>query len=161
AAPVPQPSTLNIPVRMSLELAAAELDKVMLREAGVPPFNYQVEGGMEAPACGIDAGYSIVRGPVAMSGAGNALRTTFQLSYWVQGRKQVPCPGDAVAASCGIEGEPPRTANVTIDTTLAVLPDLATAVRSSVASVVPAERCILHPVGIDATDGLMQALQDA
>lgn len=159
--PKPQLSHLNIPINISLALAAAAADKEVPQSAGVDSFKHRIGGGVQAPECGVDAGYSIARGPLAMSGSGNAIRTTFELSYWLQGRKQVPCPGNFVVASCGMDGEAPRTAEVSIDTTIAVLPDLETSVQSALGPIVPGERCVLNPVGLDVTDGLMAAFADA
>jgi hypothetical protein len=159
--PKPQVSFLNIPISIPLAVVAAAADKDMPRAAGVNSFEHKIAGGAQAPECGIEAGYSITRGPLGMSASGDAIRSTFDLEYWLQGRKQMPCPGNYVVASCGVEGEPLRTAKVSIETTIAVLPDFSTNVHSSLRSIVPGDRCVLNPVGLDITDNLMTAFQDA
>lgn len=159
--PKPQVSYLNIPITMSLAVAAKAVDGEMPRSAGVDSFLHKIAGGAQAPECGIEAGYSVNRGPLEMTDSANAIRTTFVLGYWLQGRKQIPCPGQFVVASCGVEPESPRTATVSIDTTIAILPDLSASVKSSLGPTVARDRCILNPVGIDVTDNLMAAFQGA
>lgn len=159
--PRPQVSYLNIPISMPLAAAARAVDEAMPRTAGADSFEHAVAGGSQAPECGVDAGYSVTRGPVDMSGAGSTIRSTFDVGYWLQGRKQIPCPGNYVLASCGVEGESPRTARVSIDTTISILPDLSTSVLSTPGSVVPGDRCVLNPLGLDVTDNLMTVFQDA
>ena len=158
--PKPQLSYLNIAISIPLAPVAAAVDNEVPRTAGVAPFEYRVNGGANPPACGIDAGYAVARGPLVMSGSGNAIRTDMALSYWLQGRKQVPCPGDFITASCGTDAEEPRTATVSIDTAIAILPDLTASVHSNLGPIVPGNRCVLNPAGLDITDALMAGFAD-
>jgi len=156
--PRPQLSYLNIAIRVPLQGIAAAADEALPRRAGVEPFLHAIEGGASPPACGVDAGYAVGREPLGMSGSGNAIITTFDLNYWLQGRKQVPCPGDFMIASCGTDGEQPRKARVSIDTAVSIRPDLSASVTSSIGSITPGDRCVLNPIGLDVTDGLVNAL---
>jgi len=157
--PAPRLSYLNIEISLPLASMAAAADKEVPRTAGVEPFKHLIQGGANPPSCGIDAGYAIARGSLYMSGSGHTLTTEFNLGYWLQGRKQIPCPGEFMVASCGVGAERPRTAKVSIDTVVAVLPDFSTTVNSHVGSLIPGERCVLSPVGIDVTDDLVTAFQ--
>jgi hypothetical protein len=96
---------------------------------------------------------------MSASASGDAILTSVDLNYWLKGRKQVPCPGAVTTASCGTDGEPPRTAKVTINTKITVLPSLATTVNSTVESVVPGNQCVLHPIELDITDAIMTGFQ--
>ena len=158
--PKPQLSYLNIAISIPLAPVAAEIDKEVPRAVSVAPFEKQINGGAAPPACGIDAGYAVARGSLAMSGSGNVITTALNLGYWVRGRKQIPCPGDYTTASCGTDGEEPRTAKVTIDTAIVILPDLTASVHSRTRPIVPGNRCVLNPVGLDVTDALMTAAAD-
>jgi hypothetical protein len=159
--PKPELSYLNIAISVPLEPFEKAADEEVPRAVGVDPFKYQMNGGAAAPACGIDAGYSITRAPLGMSAAasGDAILTSIDLSYWLKGRKQIPCPGPVTVASCGTDGEPARTAKVAINTTITVLPSLATTVNSTLESVVPGNRCVLHPVELDITDTIMTGFE--
>ena len=159
--PKPEESYLNIAIGIPLQPIEKAADGEAPRAVGVDPFKYQVNGGAAPPACGIDAGYSITRAPLAMSGSGEVITTSVDLSYWLKGRKQVPCPGPVTTASCGTDGEPPRTANVSINTTITILPDLSTSVHSSLGPVVPGNRCVLHPLELDVTDDVVRGFDTA
>lgn len=158
--PQPRLSYLNIAIHIPLDSLAVAVDRELPRLAGVEPFQQMIDGGSNPPACGVDAGYSVGRGPLGMSGSGSSISTGFELKYWLQGRKQLPCPGDFMIASCGTDGEQPRVAKVSIDTAIAILPDLGASVNSSVDSIIPADRCVLNPIGIDVTDNLVSAFQE-
>ena len=155
AQPAPELSYLNIAISIPLEPLEKAADTEMPRSGGIEPFQYRLDGGAEPPACWVDVGYSIARGPLAMSGSSDVITTSVELSYSLKGRKQMPCPGPAVTGSCGTDGEPLRTASVSIDTAVTILPSLATSVRSSLGRVVPGNRCVLHPLELDITDSLM------
>ena len=159
--PKPELSYLNIAISVPLEPFEKAADEEVPRAVGVDPFKYQMNGGAAPPACGIDAGYSITRAPLGMSASasGDAIITSVDLSYWLKGRKQVPCPGPVTTASCGTDGEPPRTAKVAINTKITVLPSLATTVNSTLESVVPGNRCVLHPIELDITDAIMTGFE--
>jgi hypothetical protein len=159
--PKPELSYLNIAISIPLEPFEKAAEEEVPRAVGVEPFKYQMNGGAAPPACGMDAGYSITRAPLGMSasGSGDAIITSVDLSYWLKGRKQIPCPGPATTASCGTDGEPARTAKVAINTTITVLPSLATNVNSTLQPVVPGNRCVLHPVELDITDQIMTGFE--
>jgi len=159
--PKAEVSFLNIPVSIPLAPIEKAADEDVPRAVSVDPFKYHMDGGAAPPACGIDGGYSITRAPLAMSGSGEAVTTSVDLSYWLKGRKQVPCPGEVTVASCGTDGEPPRNANVSISTVIAILPDLTTSVHSTLGHVVPANRCVLHPLELDVTDEIMTGFDGA
>ncbi len=154
-------SYLNIPVSIPLAPIEKAAEEEVPRAVGVDPFKYHMDGGAAPPACGIDGGYSITRAPLAMSGSGDAITTSVDLSYWLKGRKQVPCPGPVTMASCGTDGEPPRTANVSISTEITILPNLTTSVHSTLGQVVPANRCVLHPLETDVTDPVVAGFDGA
>jgi hypothetical protein len=153
--PKPELSYLNIAIGIPLQPIEKAAEDEVPRAVGVEPFKYQMGGGAAPPACGIDGGYSITRAPLAMSGSGEVITTSVDLSYWLKGRKQVPCPGTVTTASCGTDGELPRTANVSINTTITILPNLTTSVHSSLGPVVPGSRCVLHPLELDVTDDVV------
>lgn len=156
-APRPRVSYINVPVTIPLDTLGKAIDEVLARSLDVEPFGVPLAGGAAPPACGADAGYGIERGPVALSGSGRVLSMDADLAYWVKGRKQLPCPGEAVVASCGTDGEPPRTVRVGTDSELAILPDLSLQVRSTLRPATPGDRCVLKPVGLDVTDALVAA----
>ncbi len=159
--PKPEPSYLNIAIRIPLSTIERAAEDEVPRAVGAAPFKYRIGGGAAPPACGIDAGYSIARAPLAMSGAGEVITTSVDLSYWLKGRKQVPCPGPATAAACGTDGEPPRTANVSINTAIEILPNLTTSVHSTLGPVVAGSRCVLHPLELDVTDEVVAGFDTA
>ena len=158
--PKPELSYLNIAIGIPLQPIEKAAEEEVPRAVGVDPFKYQMGGGAAPPACGIDGGYSITRAPLAMSGSGEVITTSVDLSYWLKGRKQVPCPGPVTTASCGTDGEPPRTANVSINTTITILPDLTTSVHS-LGPVVPGNQCVLHPLELDVTDEVVSGFDTA
>ena len=159
--PKPELSYLNIAIGIPLQPIEKAAEEEAPRAVGVEPFKYQMGGGAAPPACGMDGGYSITRAPLAMSGSGEVITTSVDLSYWLKGRKQVPCPGPLTTVSCGTDGEPPRTANVSINTTITILPDLTTSVHSSLGPVVPGSRCVLHPIEQDVTDEVVGGFDTA
>jgi hypothetical protein len=164
AAPEPpkaELSYLNIAVSIPLAPIQKAADEEVPRAVGVDPFKYRMDGGAAPPACGIDGGYLITRAPLAMSGVGETVTTSVDLSYWLKGRKQTPCPGSVTTASCGTDGEPPRTANVSINTAITILSDLSTSVHSTLGEVVPGNRCVLHPLELDVTDEVMTGFDGA
>ena len=161
APPKPELSYLNIAIGIPLQPIAKAADEEVPRAVGVAPFKYQMGGGAAPPACGIDGGYSITRAPLAMAGSGEVITTSVDLSYWLKGRKQVPCPGPVTTASCGTDGELPRTANVSINTTITILPNLSTSVHSTLGPVVPGSRCVLHPLELDVTDEVVAGFDTA
>jgi uncharacterized protein DUF4403 len=152
APPKPELSYLNIPIGIPLQPIEKAADEELPRGLGVDPFKYRMYGGAAPPACGIDGGYAISRAPLAMSGAGETITTSVDLGYWLKGRKQTPCPGPDTIASCGTDGEPPRTASVSINTAITILPDMTASARSTLGEVVPRNRCVLHPLELDVTD---------
>ncbi len=154
-------SYLNIAIGIPLQPIEKAADEEVPRAVGVDPFKYRMNGGAAPPACGIDGGYSITRAPLVMSGSGEVITTSVDLSYWLKGRKQIPCPGPVTTVSCGADGEPPRTANVFINTTITILPNLATNVNSTLGSVVPGSRCVLHPLELDVTDEIVNGFDVA
>ena len=164
--PAPEPpkaelSYLNIPIVIPLQSIEKAADAEVPHTLGVDPFKYRMYGGAAPPACGIDGGYAITREPLATSGTGETITTSADLGYWLKGRKQIPCPGPATVASCGTDGEPPRTARVSIDTALAILPDMTAKAQSTVGGVVPGNRCVLHPLEQDVTDEVVTGLSAA
>ena len=159
--PTAELSYLNIAVNIPLAPIEKAAEDEVPRAVGVDPFKYRMDGGAAPPACGIDGGYSIARAPLAMSGSGDAVVTSVDLSYWLKGRKQVPCPGPVTIASCGTDGEPPRTANVSISTAITILPNLTTSVHSVLGPVVPGSRCVLHPLETDVTDTVVAGFDGA
>jgi hypothetical protein len=161
APPDPQLSYLNIAITVPLAVIATAAEREVPASAGVEPFGRAVDGGARAPACGIDAGYSISRGPLALTGAGNTLTTGMELSYWLKGRKQLPCPGDFTIASCGTDTEQPRTAKVSIDSAITLRPNLTAEFQSSPGAIVPGDRCILNPFGLDVTDEVIATFDGA
>ena len=96
--PKPELSYLNIAIGIPLQPIEKAAEDEVPRAVGVEPFKYKMGGGAAAPACGIDGGYSITRAPLAMSGSGEVITTSVDLSYWLKGRKQVPCPGQVTTA---------------------------------------------------------------
>ena len=156
ALPAPELSYLNIAISVPLEPLATAVDNDMPRSGGIQPFQDRLDGGAEPPACGVDAGYSIGRGPLAITGSSEAITTSVELSYWLQGRKQVPCPGPVITGSCGTEGEPFRTATVFVDSTISIDPNLTTSARSTLRRVAPGNRCVLHPLEVDVTNSVMK-----
>src|SRR5262249_37774306 len=80
------------------------------------------------------------------------------LAYWIKGRKQVPCPGTETVASCGTDGEDARTARMTIESALAIQPDLTVSIQSTPKPTEALDRCVIKPVGMDVTDFIMKAL---
>ncbi|HXF15852.1 MAG TPA: DUF4403 family protein [Burkholderiales bacterium] len=160
--PVPQApkavvSYVNIPIAIELDAIEKAAETALQRSIGVQPFQQALNGGSNAPSCGEDVGYSIERGPIALSGAGTVLTTTLDLSYWLKARKQLPCPGAAINAWCGTDGEPLRTARVAIDSEITILPNLATSVHSKLQRATAGNPCVMQPVGVDITESLMVA----
>lgn len=154
-------SYLNIPVNIPLAPIQQRAEEEVPRSAGVEPFQYRMDGGAAPPACGIDGGYSITRGPLAMTGGGEAVITTIDVSYWLKGQKQEPCPGPVTTGSCGTDGEPPRTASASVSTEISIPPDLTTSVQSTVGPVAPGNRCVLHPLELDVTDSVVAGFDGA
>lgn len=155
--PAPFVSYINIPLSIPLSSLEQAMNANMRKSYGVEPFQMRLNGGAGAPACGEDVGYSIERGTASLSGAEDKLVTQFEVHYWLKGRKQLPCPGTEVVASCGTDGETPRSARVAIESTIDIPPDLATRVHSIAQSPVAVDRCVLQPVGVDITQPLMGA----
>jgi hypothetical protein len=164
AAPEPpkvDTSHLNIAISIPLQPIEKTAEAEAPHAVGVDPYKYQISGGAAPPACGIDGGYAITRAPLALSGSGGAITTRVDLSYWLKGRKQTPCPGPVTVASCGTDGEAPRTASVSINTTVTILPDLSTSVHSTFGPVVAGSRCVLHPLELDVTDEVVAGFDTA
>jgi len=160
--PAPQPpkpvvSYINIPIAIELDAIERAADAALQRSVGIQPFQQALNGGSSAPSCGEDVGYSIERGPIALSGTGTMLTTTVDLNYWLKARKQLPCPGTAISAWCGIDGEPARTARVAIDSEISILPNLATSVQSKLQRATAGNQCVMQPMGLDITEPLMVA----
>jgi len=159
--PKPELSYLNIAIGIPLRPIETAADAEVPGALGIDPFEYHMNGGAAPPACGIDAGYAITRAPLAMSGAGEAITTRVDLSYWLKGRKQTPCPGPVSVASCGTDAEAPRSATVSIHSALTVLPDMTVSARSTLGTVVPGNRCVLHPLEVDVTDQIVTGFDTA
>ena len=155
--PKPVVSYLNVPITIPLAAIEKAADAEVPQQFNAKPFEKALDGGASPPACGEDVGYSIGRGPISLSGEEKTIVTSVDLSYWLQGRKQVPCPGNPIIASCGTNGEAYRTAAVGIDSEITILPNLSTSVQSKLRPATPGNRCVLQPVGLDITDGLMKA----
>ncbi|HVY05656.1 MAG TPA: DUF4403 family protein [Burkholderiales bacterium] len=160
APPALKPSHMDIAISMPLASLAAALDGHVPSKHAVEPYEFPVNGGAAPPACGIDGGFSLARGPFDATGAGNVITTTVQLGYRLQGRKRIPCEGEFVAASCGVDPESPRYAELSVDTAISILPDFSAGFRSSLNSVTPQNRCLLNPFGVDVTDALVAGLRD-
>src|SRR5215471_10683452 len=154
-------SYLNIPINIPLAPIQQRAEGEVPRTAGVDPFQYRMDGGAAPPSCGIDGGYSITRGPLAMTGGGEAVITTVDVSYWLKGQKQEPCPGPLTTGSCGTDGEAPRTASASVSTEISIPPDLATREQSTVGPVAPGNRCVLHPLDLDVTDSVVAGFDGA
>jgi len=154
-------SYLNIPINIPLAPIQQRAEGEVPRTAGVDPFQYRMDGGAAPPSCGIDGGYSITRAPLAMTGGGEAVITTIDVSYWLKGQKQEPCPGPVTTGSCGTDGEPPRTASASVSTEISIPPDLTTRVQSTVGPVAPGNRCVLHPLDLDVTDSVVAGFDGA
>jgi hypothetical protein len=159
-APKPTVSYVNIPISIPLAAIEKSAEAEVPRSYGVAPFQKALHGGAAAPACGEDVGYSIERGPVSLSGSDKGVVTSVDLSYWLKARKQLPCPGTVINASCGTDGEPPGTASVGIDSEITILPNLETIVRSTPRSATAGSRCVLQPEGLDITNALMVAFDN-
>jgi hypothetical protein len=156
--PTPIVSYVNVPITIPLEAIEKAADAKVPTQFNVKPFEKALNGGANPPACGEDVGFSVGRGPIALSGEEKTIISSIDLSYWVQGRKQVPCPGTLITASCGTNGEPYRTAAVGIDTQVTLLPNLTASVQSKLRPATPGNRCVLQPIGFDITDGLMKGV---
>src|SRR4051812_15613450 len=156
-APKPAVSYINIPIAIELEGIGKAADAALKRSVGVQPFQQAINGGSSAPSCWEDVGYSIERGAIVLSGSGTVLTTTIDLSYWLKARKQLPCPGAAISAWCGTDGEPARTARVAIDSEITILPSLATSVQSKLKRATAGNQCVMQPMGLDITEPLMTA----
>lgn len=157
ATPKPVVSYVNVPVSISLQTLEKAIDADLRRAVTVEPFDAPLNGGSAPPSCGVDAGYAIERGPVQVAGADAGVVSTLDLDYWLKGRKQVPCPGAEMVASCGTDGEAPRTARLVFDSEITIRPDLTTLVKTTPRPVTAGSRCVLNPVGLDITDALVQA----
>jgi hypothetical protein len=156
--PKPIVSYVNVPITIPLASIEKAADGEVPKQFNVQPFEKALEGGSNPPACGVDVGYSVGRGPIVLSGEDKTIVSSIDLSYWLQGRKQVPCPGALITASCGTTGEAYRTATVGIDSNVTIQPNLSVDVQSKLRPAVPGERCVLHPVEYDITDTLMKGL---
>jgi hypothetical protein len=156
--PKPIVSYINVPITIPLAAIEKTAEADVPKQFNVQPFEKALEGGANPPACGVDVGYSVGRGPIVLSGEDKTIVSGIDLSYWLQGRKQVPCPGELITASCGTNGEAYRTATVGIDSNVTIQPNLSVAVQSKLRPAVPGERCVLHPVEYDITDTLMKGL---
>ena len=156
--PKPIVSYVNVPITIPLAAIAKTASEEVPKQFNVQPFEKALEGGANPPACGVDVGYSVGRGPVVVSGEDKTIVSSIDLSYWLQGRKQVPCPGELVTASCGTTGEPYRTATVGIDSNVTIQPNLSVVVQSTLRPAVPGNRCVLHPVEYDITDTLIKGM---
>jgi hypothetical protein len=161
APPVPVVSYVNIPVSIPLASLQAQLDAAIERTHGVEPFHAQLNGGSAPPACGVDAGYAVERDGLVLGASNGAVVTTVPVRYWLKARKQVPCPGETIEASCGAEGEDPRRAQIAWETRMEILPDLSTRVQSTPRPVVAEDRCVLQPFGLDITAPLTAAFDSA
>jgi hypothetical protein len=148
-------SYINIPIGIPLDSIEKAADGEVRHSLVVEPFQKSLNGGSAPPSCGEDVGYSIERGPLSLSGADNMIVTSVDLRYWLKGRKQAPCPGASIIASCGTDGEAPRIANVGIESEFTISPSLAPSVRSTLRPATAGNRCILQPAGVDVTDALM------
>ena len=129
--PKPIVSYVNVPITIPLAAIAKTASDEVPKQFNVQPFEKALEGGANPPACGVDVGYSVGRGPIVVSGENKTIVSNIDLSYWLQGRKQVPCPGELVTASCGTTGEPYRTATVGIDSNVTIQPNLSVVVQST------------------------------
>lgn len=161
--PVVEASYAHMPVVVSLDKVRTAADEVLPPVIEAAPFNHNEGGGPDAPACGWNAGYRVERDPISMIGQGNTVTTTLRVRYRLKARARVPCPGPLITGSCGFGGEWPRTASVSMTTSLGVQPDWSSVVNTSVGKPRPGKdkECKILGWGIfDVTQLVMEFFGD-
>jgi hypothetical protein len=160
--PVIETSIVDIPLSASLAFVRNQLEAAVPRSLSVTPFNEQINGG--ADNCddgGVSFGWGIDRTPIRMAANGNTLGMSFGVEYWVKARAKpdllIGC-GPLLGASCG-EGEPRRTANLSIAVPLAVTPNWALAANNANVAAAPTNRCVVTIFEKDVTDTVMAAFR--
>ena len=157
------PSQVSLPLIAPLSPVKDYANQIVPPSVGEEPYNVWINGGADrCKDSGISAGYNVSRGPLAISASGSKLSMGAEVSYWARGKARpnlgLFC-GPPVLGSCGTNGEPLRTANVQLSSTVTIADDW-TIKSSTVADPVnPKNRCEVTVLKRDVTDSVVGAMQ--
>jgi hypothetical protein len=160
ALPAIEPSTIALPVSVSLDRALQEIERVV-------PEVHDAEGAItvvgESPAGDVGIKYRVWRDPLALSAEGDTLRLRVRAFYRVEGlvclTKPWPLSGCVwtPVGSCGHD-EPAREVVAEIATTIAWRSDYGLTSSSRVASLEFPNRCLVTLARIDVTPQIRAVL---
>jgi hypothetical protein len=160
--PAVEASTIDIPLSVSLDFIKNQVEAEVPRSLSATPFNEQINGG--ADNCddgGVSFGWGIDRTPIALSASGNTLAMSFGVQYWVKARARPDVPilgcGPLLGASCGVDGEPRRTASLSIGLPISIAPNWALVASNANVTAAPGNRCVVTIFQKDVTDTVMSA----
>ena len=158
-----EPSTVQVPLAVSLSFIKGQLEAAVPRSLSAPPYNEQINGGADnCDGGGVSFGYGISRSPIAVSASANTIGLSFGAEYWVEARarpKLLFVCGPLAGASCGVGEEPRRTANLSVAVPISMSPDWKLSAAGARAASVPTNRCIVTIFQKDVTDQVMAAFQ--
>ena len=155
-----------MPILLRLEQLRTKAEATLQKKIGVPPFNHQIGGGPDYPACGIGLGFDIERGALSMRGRGSSIATDFGLKYRIAVRKRVPCRkffGPLFEGRCGYGREGLRQAAVTLTSTFRLNRDWNADLVTIAGPLRPITRCNARVFGgaLDITGFVMSSFKAA
>jgi hypothetical protein len=161
--PALEASTVEIPLSVSLAFLRNQVEGAVPRSLSVAPYNQQINGG--ADNCddgGVSFGWGIDRSPINLAANGNTLGMSFGVEYWVEARARPDLGlfcGPPVGASCGVGGEPRRTASLSIGVPISIAPSWAFVAANADVAATPTNRCVVTIFQKDVTDTVMAAFR--
>ncbi|HEU4404314.1 MAG TPA: DUF4403 family protein [Polyangiaceae bacterium] len=148
---------LEVPLDALREAAEAQLAP----SVDVAPFNFSINGGADASG-GISLGYHVERERLSISPTTEGVRTDLSLRYWVDGRRRTfvtrVLKGPLIRFSCGTNGEPMRSARVSLLTKVDVNAAWQVTASTAVGAVQADDRCRVTALNVDLTDRLTSFL---
>ena len=160
----PGPSTVNVALAVPLASVRALAEQAVRPSDGAAAYNVSLNGGADNCGAGVSLGYGVSRGPITISASGSAITTSTGLSYWVKARAKPKLVfnvcGPLVNGSCG-DGEPLRTASISLTTDLAVDPTWRLTSSTHPNTPNAGNRCTVTFLNFDVTDHVLSALNAA
>lgn len=106
-------SNFLIPVTVRLDSALRKAEEKLPDSVGRPAYEEWLRtGGPDHPACGVECGILLKRGPLAIRTEGDSVEIAATLGYGFKCRKRIPCRGPKFTVGCGFEDEAPREARL-------------------------------------------------
>jgi hypothetical protein len=155
AQPLAEQSAVIFPISTSLEVLRQLGDMSVPNAFGEDKYNAgdcdeQGHCGADPPACKWNAGYHVDRSPLSLTGAGQTVKLSAQLSYWLEARVRPVCPGPLITVGCGDENNPNdrRHVNASMAVAITLKDDWDTNVAAFPAVVSPVDDCKVGPFGV-------------